>query len=60
MALDDLVGTQIQDAMYRPPTGNQGAFTQNGPMGNFNSGGGILRTIGPEDQLGLENLLSRK
>ena len=34
--------------------------TQNGPMGNFHYGGGILRTIGREDQLGLEDILARR
>ena len=31
MALDDLVGTNIHNQQYIPPTGNQGAFTQNNP-----------------------------
>ena len=50
MALDQLVGST----------------TQNGPMGNMFfgnadlTGGGILRTIGPEDQLRLGDLLARR
>jgi len=57
MALDDLVGTNIHNQEYIPPTGNQGAFTQNytplldgtasvNPIG----GGGGLATL-PEGHL---------
>ena len=47
MALDDLVGTNIHNQEYIPPTGNQGAFnnSQNYTPGLHGGLGGILQPI---------------
>ena len=35
MALDDLIGTNIHNQEYIPPTGNQGVFPPGGGLGNY-------------------------
>jgi hypothetical protein len=57
MALDDLVGSNAQNAPMYPH--NLGLELSQQPI-QPSLGGGILRTIGPEDQLGLGDLLARR